>query len=57
VSASNWDVLNGQRQSDTLHSLWHNGVAATPAYAFENARLCYREWHMLDRERNLTYAD
>jgi hypothetical protein len=46
VSASNWDVLNGQRQSDTLHSLWHDGVAATPTYIFENERLCYREWDM-----------
>jgi hypothetical protein len=46
VSASNWDVANGQRPSDTLHSFWHNGVAATPAYAFENERLCYREWDM-----------
>ncbi len=46
VSASNWDVLNGQRQSDTLHSLWHDGVAATPTYTFENERLCYREWDM-----------
>jgi len=46
VSASNWDVANGQRQSDTLHSLWHYGVAAAPVYAFENERLCYREWDM-----------
>jgi hypothetical protein len=46
VSASNWDVLNGQRQSDTLHSLWHDGMAATPSYIFENERLCYREWDL-----------
>jgi hypothetical protein len=46
VSASNWDVANGQRLSDTLHSLWYNGVAAAPAYTFENDRLCYREWIM-----------
>jgi hypothetical protein len=44
VSASNWDVANGQRQSDTLHSLWHDGVAAAPVYAIENDRMCYREW-------------
>ncbi len=46
VSESNWDVLNGQQQSDTLHSLWHNGVAAAPTYTFGNERLCYREWDM-----------
>jgi hypothetical protein len=46
VSASNWDVANGQRPSETLHSLWHNGAAATPAYAFANEHLCYREWDM-----------
>ncbi len=46
VSASNWDVLNGQQQSDTLHSFWHDGVAATPAHTFENERLSYREWDM-----------
>jgi hypothetical protein len=46
LSASNWDVLNGQRQSDTLHSLWHDGVAAAPTYIFENERVCYREWDM-----------
>jgi hypothetical protein len=46
VSASNWDVAKGQRPSETLHSLWHNGVAATPAYAFETEKLCYHEWDM-----------
>jgi hypothetical protein len=53
LSASNWDVANGQRQSDTLHSLWHNGKAATPIYTFQNDRLCYREWNMplVDNER------
>lgn len=58
VSASNWDVANGQRQSDTLHSLWHDGVAAASVYAFENERLCYREWDMplVDRE-DATHAD
>jgi hypothetical protein len=44
LSASNWDVANGQHQSDTLHSLWHDGMAAAPVYALENERLCYREW-------------
>jgi hypothetical protein len=65
ISASNWDVLNGQRQSDTLHSLWHDGVAATPTYTFENERLCYREWDMpvsagevgVGPRENLAYAD
>jgi hypothetical protein len=46
VSASNWDVAIGQRQSETLHSFWHDGVASASAYAFENDRLCYREWDM-----------
>lgn len=46
LSASNWDVSKRQRPSDTLHSLWHDGVAATPTYTFENERLCYREWDM-----------
>jgi hypothetical protein len=46
VSASNWDVANGQGHSNTLHSLWHNGVAASHIYAFENDRLYYREWDM-----------
>jgi hypothetical protein len=49
VSASNWDVANGQRQSDTLHSLWHNGAAATPVCTFANDRLCYREWNIPSR--------
>lgn len=47
VSASNWDVANGQHQSDTLHSFWHNGIASAPACAFTNGRLCYREWNVL----------
>jgi hypothetical protein len=46
VSASNWDVANGQRQSATLHSLWYNSKAASPAYVFENSGVCYREWDM-----------
>jgi hypothetical protein len=65
VSASNWDVLNGQRQSDTLHSLWYDGVAATPTYTFGNERLCYREWEMpastdevaVRPREDLVYAD
>lgn len=46
VSASNWDVHNGQNQSDTLHSLWYDGVPATPTYTFQNHGLYYREWDM-----------
>jgi hypothetical protein len=46
VSASNWDVANGQRPSDTLHSVWHNGKAASPVYCFGGDRLCYREWNV-----------
>lgn len=46
VSASNWDSHNGQHPSDTLHSLWHDGMAATQAYTFESERLYYREWDM-----------
>jgi hypothetical protein len=46
MSASSWDILKGQRQSDRLQSLWHDGVAAAPAYAFENERRYYREWDL-----------
>lgn len=46
LSASNWDVLDGQRQSATLHSFWYDGVAATATFTFENERICYREWDM-----------
>ncbi len=44
VSASNWDLSIGQRPSDTIQSLWHNGAMQTPVYDFENDWLCYREW-------------
>lgn len=53
VSVSNWDVANGQRQSDTLHSFWHDGMATTPEYALEDERLCYREWAMPRSVRKL----
>ena len=46
VSASNWDVAKDQRQSDTLHSLWHDRAATRPAYKSKIDRLCYREWAM-----------